>query len=395
MIAVLLAATLSQAAPTPVVTPPPPNEVAPVVVTGTRSRRARRDLEACLARKCPPGEDMRASLRSVNESFLAGDYEIARKTVAAAIGRNRRFADQHPVLLAGLHKAEVTVTRHMGRGANAARSVKAVAPLLARRYGADSPQVLWARLEEADVRATAKQPIKARETYLALQADARAYGDTALERAVEVRLAWEPALRGRPGQARHALQALIDRAEPADREQKLAARILLLKLLRGVDHERAAAELAAGVESNAVTPVLLWSPPVTLRPSKTQPSLKSPFGNFSAPSLVIANQSEWVDVGFWINVAGKVEGAEILRGEPAEASWHGPALAGVEGRLYAPTLEKGRKDTRLYRVERLALATLVNIEKRGSRFNDRRLTAQLHTTGLIRDPASGAEPKAP
>lgn len=394
MIAVLLAATLSQAAPTPVVTPPPSDEVAPVVVTGTRSKAARRELEACLARKCPPGEDMRASLRSVNESFLAGDYERARKTVAAAIGRNRRFADRHPVLLAGLHKAEVTVTKHMGRGANAARSVEAVAPLLARRYGVKSPEVLWARLEAADTFAAAKQLIEAREIYLALQTDARAAGDTALERAVEVRLAWEPAIRGRPGLARRNLQALIDRAEPDDPQQKLAARILQLKLLRGADRDKAAAKLIAEVEGRTPTPMLLWSPPLALRPSETPAGLLPG----QRPSRVIADQSEWVDVGFWINSAGRVEAPEILRGLPSDASWHRHVLDGVGRRIYSPPASGGSAaDDRLYRVERLALATLVTIEKVGSRYGygARRVTPQLHATSLIRDPAPGEKPNTP
>ena len=183
---VLLAALLQSASPAE----PPQNTVAPVVVTATAPDRARRALEACIERGCEPGEEMRLTLRSAEESFLAGQYRDGQSTLRRAIRRNARHADEHPVLLAGVHKANTTVHRHLGFGEIAKRSSTQVIHLLRRAYGEDSPEVMWARLDRVDALAMNMEYAQARLDYEKVQADARARGYTAIERAAEVRAAW-------------------------------------------------------------------------------------------------------------------------------------------------------------------------------------------------------------
>ena len=68
---------------------PPAGSQDEIVVTG---RRAEEALAECLARKCPPAEEIEASLQASVEQFADGRYAHARRTLQTAIRRNRDSA---------------------------------------------------------------------------------------------------------------------------------------------------------------------------------------------------------------------------------------------------------------------------------------------------------------
>lgn len=247
MLALLLATALSVATPLSGAPPPPApepaEEIGTVVVTAPDPRRALEALKACLARGCPAAEDMRLSLLSADESFLAGDYRQARATLDEAIGRNRRHGKAQPVLMANLYKADNTVNRHLGRGTEAYGSARNVPQLLERRYGQGSPESLWARLEAGDALLNIKRFWVARGEFLAVEEAARSQGLRALEEAAALRLAFMPALYGDREKAKARLQRLIDAAGPDGNDLATAAGVLKLKLLPREKQDAAAARL--------------------------------------------------------------------------------------------------------------------------------------------------------
>ena len=373
-----------------------PTEVAPVTVTAPRPDRALAALQACMARGCPPREEMVLTLKSAEESFLAGDYRQARSTLQSAIDRNAKHADAHPVLLAGLHKANTTVHQHLGFGDVAARSSRRVPHLLARQYGERSSEVMWARLDEADAVAKAGQLETARTLYRRLRSDLRDVRMPALERVLEVRWAWLYAAEGRIDFARAELKRLAASRDPADAAQAFAAKTLLLRLaVRGDDDaavERLVSELQ-GLAAAGPTPVLLWSPPLEIdgQADLTQSTKGTAF---VAPSP--GDPTGWIDVGYWIGADGRVREPEILRAAPAKQDWHRPALEAVARRVYAPMKLPDESGGRLYRVERVALTALRQRPPTGTRLPTRSSRRDVHTTdltGAAVAPAAPADPK--
>src|SRR5689334_5748720 len=79
-------------------TPPAQDEENPtIVVTGRSLADTAKALKDCLARHCPPDEDVAATIAHAENQFVSGDYKSARQTLLAGSGRNKRHAKQYPV----------------------------------------------------------------------------------------------------------------------------------------------------------------------------------------------------------------------------------------------------------------------------------------------------------
>ena len=105
-----LALLLSQS-----VQPPIAEQNAPIVVTGERILDLRRNLATCIARQCPPNEDVDASLALAEGEFLIGDYDDAETTIRSSIDRNRRYRRIYPEPVADLYRSQARVQSHRGR----------------------------------------------------------------------------------------------------------------------------------------------------------------------------------------------------------------------------------------------------------------------------------------
>ncbi|MGL4313867.1 MAG: hypothetical protein ACRCSO_07725, partial [Sphingomonas sp.] len=89
---------------------------APIVVTSVRLSDSRRKLQECIARHCPPKEDIAATLAHAENQFVEGDYRGAYGTLFSGRHRNQRFAKDYPVEVAGLLRARYRLAAHLGEG---------------------------------------------------------------------------------------------------------------------------------------------------------------------------------------------------------------------------------------------------------------------------------------
>ena len=85
-----------------------------IVVTARSIKDTEADLKACLARKCPPDQDIKATLAHAENQFVAGDYRNARSTLVNSLGRNRRHKGKYPVEVSDLLRANGNVATHLG-----------------------------------------------------------------------------------------------------------------------------------------------------------------------------------------------------------------------------------------------------------------------------------------
>src|SRR4051812_17699393 len=105
----LLLATTAASAPNP-------QTEQTIVVTGRSLQDTERALRECLARKCPPNEDIAASLAHAENLFVAGKYGDARRVTLAAVGRNHRYRKTYPIDVSGLYRANARIAAHLGEG---------------------------------------------------------------------------------------------------------------------------------------------------------------------------------------------------------------------------------------------------------------------------------------
>jgi len=349
-----------------------------IVVTGIRPADARRELEACLARHCPPMEDMAATLRYAEALFVAGDYRRSRSALRDSIDRNRGHAVQYPIAVAGLFRANARMAMHEGDGNDVRRSTYNVERSLRAGLPGTDPRILGARLETAEMLAALGEgaaadrdfPLSryrpAERTFREVAESARAIGRTDIAALADLRLAM---LHRRIGHAdaRRELEAVAALTDPAARVQRIAARIVLAGIDREAGDETAVDRLAAELAAAGLrTPTLLYAPSIQVPNAATTSGVAS-FANGDAVEMrnMSTNSSNesfdyWADVGFWINAEGRVEDVEVLRSHGPQY-WMRSVLRSINGRSYSPP---GSGELS-YRVERYRFTSL--LERRSDR----------------------------
>lgn len=88
-----------------------------VVVKARPLATYKSDPDACIARHCPPKNEIAASLAYAQARLLAGDYAGSRSTLLKVRRRNARFAADLPVDVSDLHHATARVADLNGRPA--------------------------------------------------------------------------------------------------------------------------------------------------------------------------------------------------------------------------------------------------------------------------------------
>ena len=348
-----------------------------IVVTGIRPDDARRLLEDCLARHCPPMEDMAATLRYAEALFIAGDYRNSRLVLRRSIGRNREHAAQYPIAVAGLFRANARMAMHEGDGDDVRQSTYNVERSLRAGLPETDPRILGARLETAEMLAALAQdqaadrdfPLSryrsAERVFREVAESARAIGRADLAALADLRRAMMYQRIGHPD-ARRELEAVAALTDPAGRVQRVAARIVLAGIDREAGDETAVDRLAAELAAAGLrTPTLLYAPPVQVPNAATSSGMASFNGDAVEMRNMSTNSSSesfdyWADVGFWINAEGRVEDVEVLRSHGPQY-WMRPVLRSIGGRVYSPP---GSGELS-YRVERYRFTSL--LERRSDR----------------------------
>lgn len=354
-----------------------------IIVTGSSLAQSERNLRECLARNCPPEEDIAATLAHVENQFIAGDYAAARRTNKASLARNARFAERLPVQVSNLYRAGSRIAVHLGEGQDYESSTWGIKRALKEGLPKTDPQLIGADLEIANMQASLGRTVVARDTYEKAAKDADKIGRPDLAAMARLRLAWLEQVEGDKGVTRRKLRAIAEDRRPETRVARLSALILLARLDREAGKPQSSDAVIAELRGARLPkPVLVYSPPVRT------PGRRIDEGEEGSTTRLMAMQNfedRWVDVGFWVTSDGRVNEAEILRSS-GNTSWAKPLMESISGRIYAPAA--GDMDG-TYRVERYTFTSLWG-DMTGSRIRARSPAARIEYLDLTNDvPAKG------
>jgi len=390
----LLLAAAAAAPSAPAATAPAPRSET-IVVTGTRLADTEKALRECIARHCPPNEDIRASLAHAENLFVAGRYRDARDVTKASIGRNNRYRKDYPVDVSDLYRGNARIAEHLGEAADFQLSTALMKGIIGSAFGKDDPRAIKADVEVGDMFAKLGQFNQARTTYDATEKRARAAGLPAIADIARVRSAWTYAMDGAIPVARKALEKIAADPAPEARIGRLSSLVLLARLDRNEGKTgRASAALFAELRTiHAKRPVLLFSPRLDIggdapegdNAETTVNEPKTPTTRMMAGNAYF--EKHWVDVGFWVTPDGKVGEPEILRGEGTR-DWTKPLLRSIAGRLYTPSEDPDGS----YRVERYTLTSRFMTDLSGTHQRTRSPNVRVEFLDLTADPAAAAPP---
>ncbi|KQM63698.1 hypothetical protein ASE75_11405 [Sphingomonas sp. Leaf17] len=388
MILSVIAMLQAVAAPAPQAASVPEDKT--IVVVGRRLSDTERALAACIARKCPPREDIDASLAHAENQFLTGDYAESRRTLLAARRRNAKYAKDLPVDVSDLLRANARLAGLNG-AATAAR-INTIDTLDALKSGlpADDPRVLMQRLSVGDAFAKQARFEAAEDIYNRVARQARAAGLPQVEGHALLRNAVlftaiagvNPAFRDRARKAIARVQATTDPAQAGFRD---AAVTLSSRAASGVSDEKAQAAARADMATvapaaRATTAVLIHAPPIDLGERGASAQTVMAMQGDDAP--------QWVDVAFWVAPDGSVRDIDIVRQSAnAGGGWIGKVKESLAGRVYRP-LALAASDPGLRRIERYSLVYDV-LAVLGSRIPSRESVPHIEITDLTVDTAAG------
>lgn len=348
---VLLQAGTPAAAPP--ATPPATERTREVVVTARPLDDTARALADCLARDCPPREDIDATLAHAENQFVVGDYPGSRRTLRLGRDRNARYARDLPVEVADLSRANARLGGLNGMPDRALSGEGETLRALQQGLPADDARILHQRLEIGDVEARQGLIHTALRTYGTVADRARAEQLPGVEARAMFRTAalYNALTQYYPqygGSARHAIDALLKRTDPAFTPYRDAA--ALLKVPRGGGQDRAGSldKALAPFQAHPLTrPVLVYAPTIDLQQA----------GQVDATTVQAKGDADaqWADVSFWITADGTVRDVDVLRESPSLGGrWLDLVTKSVARRRYAPlALDAGSPGLR--RVERFSL----------------------------------------
>ncbi len=326
-----------------------------IVVTGERLADTEAALKNCIARGCPPREDIDATLRHVENLFVSGDYKLARTTMLASLGRNRRFAAQYPTDVADLLRANGRVAVHLGEGSAYQSAVVDVLRVLRQGYGKNDPRTLEAELDLADSYARFGRPDEAARAFARVASRAHDLGLPMVEGQALLRTAilYGQYAEVSPGiyapLAARAIATLTSNADPRMASYAKTARLLQVRLLMKQGDTSGAETIIASLKADptATTPVLVYAPLIDL-PERSNQLDTSNVARLGVNTV----DKQWVDISFWVAPDGRVTEAGVLRQSPTlSGNWVKPVLTAINGRRYAP-LALAPSDPGILRVER-------------------------------------------
>lgn len=301
-----------------------------VVVTARPLASYRADVEACIARHCPPKQEIAASLAYAQAQLLAGDYAGSRSTLLKARGRNARFAAELPVDVSDLHHANARLADLNGRPETARIGMFDVVSALEAGLPDDDSRVMAARLIVGDEFAKA----------------GRLYGALSHYRWVE-KLSRQANIPLVVGMAKFRSAALLATIASVDPGFQIRARRAADDILRASDPDWAVFRngmrlVPVYLARRDKQPALLDAAIASLEP-QTAEAVQLVY----RPQIDLAKVGEeaargdadtqWADVGFRIAPDGRVADVAVLRrSERLPDRWLAPALESLRGRRYAP-----------------------------------------------------------
>lgn len=344
-----------------------------IIVVGHRAEKA---LAECLARKCPPAEDVEASLQASVEQFADARYEDARRTLQRAIDRNRDHAAALPGPVSSLHATLATVAEHEGRPRVWEAAARNNMRVLRQHLGPDHPATLIEALGFADNLIGLKSAVLADRIYRRVQRLAADSGQTELAAGAAFRRAWLMMIRRHDTDARRLADEAVAIAGPGDRQIAELREVLRMQIAVRRGDDGAVDALAARLrQSEDRTPRLLYQMPVD--------DMEPPGIADKGSSLPIRT----ADVGYWIRPDGHASEAEVLR-TSGLSTWAPAILKQVNGRRYVPlAVEAGHPG--IYRIDRFTVRAEFGLPKE-TRIPGRVGPATVHVVDLTETEAMNA-----
>lgn len=325
-----------------------------VVVRGRPLAGTEKALSDCLARNCPPDQDIDATLAHAENLFVAGDYKEARIAMLASIRRNKRAAKRYPVHVADLYRANARVSAHLGEPRAPVQNHAASLYALRDGLPPGDSRVAVQRMELANSILHSGRLQPALNAFRDIADDAAKAGDKRVEgyarfrRAVIYTALVEAGSVEYREAARKAIDWLLQRSDPAYAPMREGALVLSGREAIRKRGEPAVDELAARFGAGVTRPMVLHAPVVhEVDRNGVSGTTTLGMGNEGA-------DEQWADIAYWITPAGRVADVEVVRGSPnLHRVWMKPYLQALAGRRYAPlAMAMAKDEPGLFRVER-------------------------------------------
>lgn len=358
-----------------------------IIVTARSLDDTAKSLAECLARNCPPDEDIKATLTHAENQFVAGDYKSARQTLLKSVGRNKDEAKAYPLPVSDLHRANARVAVHLGERSSYSSATLDSRAALKEGLPADDWRILASTLEVADMRARLGYTDEALRIFADVRDKAQAKGWNSLVWTADVRTALillGSDSSGLKARGRATLEALAKTEGENARSLRLAAKVLLARNARkaGSDAETEALITEYAAQGGAAKPTLVFAEPIK-QPGAVESDARS---NSLAKMAMDSYDDRWADVGFWVQPDGRVNEVEILRSSGKGDDWMKPVVKSLQSRRYAPLkVEPG--DPGFYIVERYTLTAFWE-DRLGTRIRQRARAPRIERIDLSTEPAA-------
>jgi len=361
---------LAQAAPA---SSTKPNEI---IVVG---RRAEQDLVQCLARDCPPAEEIEMSLQASVEQFTSGRYDDARSTLRNAIRRNRDHAADLPGPVSSLYATLSTVAEHTGDTAVWLRSARTNVEVLRRYVGESNVATLGQELSFGDTMVGIGTTREASAVYRNVQRKAEKAGHSDMAAGAAFRRAWLALTLGRYSDAEHLADEAVALARSNVQLMVELREIVRTRIAISHGDKGAVDALAKRLrQSAAEMPTLIFAPPID--------DINRPTA-FAQSNIIYDSAIAYADLGFWIRPDGRTSGIEVLR-NAGLGPWRPGILRQIKARRYVPfDANSGYPGT--YRIERFTVRADYGVPV-GSRMKQRIGKLTVHVVDLTQTDAMSA-----
>ena len=367
-----------------------PVQAQEIVVTGKSLKQTEADLRACLERKCPPDEDVRATLAHAENLFVSGDYKNSRATLKDSIGRNKKHGDAFPVPVSDLLRANGRIAEQMGEARDFQLSVLDMRDTLKKGFGENDFRTLVAQIEVGDSRAKLGFSNEAERIYKDVEKRALAAGQPRVASFSRLRqaLLWRGQYDQNPNafnlkNVNERLDELIERPLAESSDFALAAEVIKAK----VDRKAGAAGSTEALikrfaeRGGATRPILLFAEPLQRNDLQKGLPDDQPALNTLNRLTALRARNQWADVGFWIDANGRVTDIEALR-TSGDKSWLKPVLTNIAKRVYAPLKKNGGTAPGFYMIERYTLTARFEEGNTGTRMRRREATPRIERIDL-------------
>lgn len=321
-----------------------PNETPNQTIIVTTPANAKAELIECIARGCPPAEEIAASIRYGDRLFVAGRYREGRLAIKRAIERNKHHAAELPLLVSALYQGEATLAQHDGDLEVYERSTLRSRAVLRDTFEVDSAEALTADLRVGDMHMSSGRAIEAERTYARVGDTARQRGYLNLAGHADLRRAWALHRMNRSNESIEILRRISEFGEPSFRPHAatLEARI---GLETGDESAAKRAIAMIGDRPATASPLLLSAPTKIVARRDPIDKIEDP-----VPTGVIgAEPIRWADIGFWIRPDGSTAEVGVLRGSNWKG-WAEEVVVAIGRRRYAALSDSDGQ----FRVERFS-----------------------------------------